>query len=268
MKSQRYDYLEELDGYFASIRNIKPLTRKEENELAVKIRIGQQAEERLKTLRDKCKNSRSKSLSAEMDRLVKVMSDGEAALNKLVRANLKFVVSVAKKYRDSGVAFSDLIEDGNMGLVKAAQRFDETKGVKFISYAVWWVRRCIQECIEQHQAEEAVNADDYLLDNTTEQDYGEALLHDDDSEFEENYMVSQGRQASIEDMMSCLRKRERRILEMYFGLDDGREKTLDEIGQETQLTKERVRQIKDKALIKLKTHALMSDEFDTFSELR
>ena len=268
MKSQRYDYFEELDSYFASIRNIKPLTRKEESELAVKIRLGQQAEERLKELRETARSKRSKKLTEELVRLVKTMSEGESALNKLVRGNLKFVVSIAKKYRDSGVSFSDLIEDGNMGLVKAAQRFDETKGVKFISYAVWWVRRCIQECIEQHQVEEAVNADDYTLDHTTEQDFGNAISYDDESEFEENFMMSQGRKASVEDMLSCLRQRERKILEMYFGLDDGKEKTLDEIGQETKLTKERVRQIKDKALIKLKTHALMSDEFDTFSELR
>lgn len=232
-RTQRFEKLDEIDSYFEDIKKYRPLSSREEKELAVKIKKGD-----------------------------------KAALDKLVNANLKFVVNYAKQYRKSGVPFSDLISEGNIGLIKAAEKFDETKGVKFISYAVWWIRNSIQECIDRYLGNtEEVNADTYAFDNckTSEYDYSSQLVN---NEFEEELNNIQSRKATINELMKTLKKREIKILSLYFGLYNGKEMTLDEIGQEMELTKERVRQIKDKALVKLKVNALASDEFYTFKELR
>lgn len=232
-RTQTFEKLDEIDAYFEDIKKYRPLSSREEKELAVKIRKGD-----------------------------------KAALDKLVNANLKFVVNYAKQYRKSGVPFSDLISKGNIGLIKAAEKFDETKGVKFISYAVWWIRNSIQECINRYLGNvEEVNAETYVFDNCkkAEYDYSSKMVNE---EFEEELTNLQSREATIAELMKTLKKREIRILSLYFGLYDGKEMTLDEIGQEMDLTKERVRQIKDKALVKLKVNALSSDEFDTFKELR
>lgn len=232
-RTQTFEKLDEIDAYFEDIKKYRPLSSREEKELAVKIRKGD-----------------------------------KAALDKLVNANLKFVVNYAKQYRKSGVPFSDLISEGNIGLIKAAEKFDETKGVKFISYAVWWIRNSIQECINRYLGNvEEVNAETYVFDNCkkAEYDYSSKMVNE---EFEEELTNLQSREATIAELMKTLKKREIRILSLYFGLYDGKEMTLDEIGQEMDLTKERVRQIKDKALVKLKVNALSSAEFDTFKELR
>ena len=232
-RTQTFEKLDEIDAYFEDIKKYRPLSSREEKELAVKIRKGD-----------------------------------KSALDKLVNANLKFVVNYAKQYRKSGVPFSDLISEGNIGLIKAAEKFDETKGVKFISYAVWWIRNSIQECINRYLGNvEEVNAEAHVFDNCkkAEYDYSSEIVNE---EFEEELTNLQSREATISELMKTLKKREIRILSLYFGLYDGKEMTLDEIGQEMDLTKERVRQIKDKALVKLKVNALSSDEFDTFKELR
>ena len=232
-RTQTFEKLDEIDAYFEDIKTYRPLSSREEKELAVKIRKGD-----------------------------------KAALDKLVNANLKFVVNYAKQYRKSGVPFSDLISEGNIGLIKAAEKFDETKGVKFISYSVWWIRNSIQECINRYLGNvEEVNAETYVVHNCkkAEYDYSSKMVNE---EFEEELTNLQSREATIAELMKTLKKREIRILSLYFGLYDGKEMTLDEIGQEMDLTKERVRQIKDKALVKLKVNALSSDEFDTFKELR
>ena len=232
-RTQTFEKLDEIDAYFEDIKKYRPLSSREEKELAVKIRKGD-----------------------------------KSALDKLVNANLKFVVNYAKQYRKSGVPFSDLISEGNIGLIKAAEKFDETKGVKFISYAVWWIRNSIQECINRYLGNvEEVNAETHVFDNCkkAEYDYSSKIVNE---EFEEELTNLQSREATISELMKTLKKREIRILSLYFGLYDGKEMTLDEIGQEMDLTKERVRQIKDKALVKLKVNALSSDEFDTFKELR
>lgn len=232
-RTQKFEKLDEIDSYFEDIKKYRPLSSREEKELAVKIKKGD-----------------------------------KVALDKLVNANLKFVVNYAKQYRKSGVPFSDLISEGNIGLIKAAEKFDETKGVKFISYAVWWIRNSIQECIDRYLGNiEEVNTDNYTFDNckSSEYDYSSQLVN---NEFEEELNNIQSREATISELMKTLKKREIKILSLYFGLYDGKEMTLDEIGQEMDLTKERVRQIKDKALVKLKVNALASDEFYTFKELR
>lgn len=231
MRSREYDRFEEIDSYFEDIQKFGKLSVKDEKELARKIKNGDQR-----------------------------------AIDKLVESNLRFVVNVAKGYRKSGVPFSDLISEGNIGLITAAKKFDESKDVKFISYAVYWIRNSIQECIERYNKNSSneINAEAFTFDNSTSFDYSSSI----NNEFEEELNIKQSRKASIDELMKTLKKREIKILSMYYGLLDGDEKTLDEIGQEMNLTKERVRQIKDKALVKLRTNALISDEFDTFKELR
>lgn len=223
----------EIDSYFEEIKKYKPLTARREKELAKKIKKGD-----------------------------------EKALEELVNANLKFVVNCAKQYRNYGVPFSDLISEGNLGLVKAAKKFDENKDVKFISYAVWHIRSAIQECIETYNSSNnEVNCDLYVIDDctSTEYDISSNLVND---EFEEELSVLQSRDAAVSELMSTLKKREKKILSLYFGLYGEKEMTLEEISQEMDLTKERVRQIKDKALVKLKVNALSSREFYTYKELR
>lgn len=232
-RNYAFDKLDEIDSYFEEIKKYRPLSSREEKVLAEKIQKGDQA-----------------------------------ALDKLVKANLKFVVNYAKQYRNSGVPFSDLISEGNLGLIKAAHKFDASKNVKFISYAVWWIRNSIQECINRYKGNnDEVNGDAYMFDNcrSTEYDISTQMVN---NEFEEELSDLQSREITVNELLKTLKKREIKILSLYFGLYDGREMTLDEIGQEMELTKERVRQIKDKALVKLKVNALASDEFYTFKELR
>ena len=232
MKLKKYEKLEEIDSYFSEIKKYKHLTNAEEKEIAEKIKQGD-----------------------------------EKALNKLVTSNLKFVVNIAKAYRKSGVPFSDLISEGNVGLMKAAKKFDGNKNIRFISYAVWWVKNSIQKCIEEYQQKNMeINAiDDYVFTNCTNTKYDETNYINEN--FENELMDLQSRKASITDLMKCLKNREIKVLIDYFGLKDGKEKTLEEISNELHLTNERVRQIKDNALVKLRTEALMSDEFETYKEL-
>ena len=228
----KYEKLEEIDSYFSDIKKYKHLTKGEEKKLYEEIKNG-----------------------------------NEQALERLITSNLKFVVNIAKSYRKSGVPFSDLISEGNVGLIKAAKRFDGTKDIRFISYAVWWIKNSIQECIDTYQQENKENSgiEDYVFDNCTTSDYETNYINED---FENELMDLQSRKASIADLMKCLKKREAKILIEYFGLDNNKEKTLDEISNELNISNERVRQIKDKALVKLRTEALMSDEFDVYKTLR
>lgn len=231
----KYERIEGLNQYFANIKKYRPLSKEQEIKLAYKIQKGD-----------------------------------TKALQDLVNANLCFVISIAKKYRNSGVSFADLISEGNVGLMRAAMKFDPHKGVKFISYAVWWIKACIQECIDEYsKATEYTDIDDYVFNNQTDSDYEEDCnAHLINSEYEEELHNMQSRKISIDILMKSLEQREIRILSLYFGLDDGKECTLDEIGQEMHLTRERVRQIKDRAIVKMKNNALLSQEFNTFKELR
>lgn len=230
-KVKRYEELRELDSYFKDIKKIKSLSREKECELSYKIQNGD-----------------------------------EEALWELVRANLKFVVSVAKKYRHTGVCFSDLISEGNVGLIKAARKFDPTKNVKFISYAVWWIKSSIQDCISDYKKENELTSEDDIFNMQSKLEYGE-MFNVINNDFAKDAFRLQNMNDGLKDLTSVLEKRELRILELYFGLYGNKECTLDEIGEEMNLTKERIRQIKDKAIVKMKCNAMMSDEFDTYSEL-
>lgn len=232
----------------------------------------------------------------------KIREGDQAALEKLTTANLRFVVSVAKQYQSSGLTLGDLINEGNVGLVKAAKRFDETKGFKFISYAVWWIRQSILSAIgeqsrmvrlplnqvgdlskiskasskleqifeRQPTAEEL--ADD--LDTTVEKvnnslaHSGRHLSYDTPFSSEEDntlldvlqssepgtdkQMMNESLSIEVADSMRILGEKEREVLELFFGLKNQHAHSLEEIGEKYQLTRERVRQIKDKALARLR----------------
>lgn len=232
-KNIGYEHIQELSTYFNDIQNIRRLTRREEQILSEKIQKGD-----------------------------------EQALNKLVYHNLRFVVHIAKNYRNNNVPFADIISEGNLGLIRAAHKFDSTKGVKFISYAVWWIKNSINECIEKYNRNnETLSYDDYTINKCTDLDNKFEQINED---FEEKINNIQSRKDAIESLMKCLHEREIKILTLFFGLNGGREMTLEEVGKEMCLTNERVRQIKDSALSKLKCEVLTytDDEIDTFRLLR
>ena len=232
-KNLGYEHVQELSTYFNDIQNIRRLTRREDQILSEKIQKGD-----------------------------------EQALNKLVYHNLRFVVNIAKNYRNSNVPFADIISEGNLGLIRAAHKFDSTKGVKFISYAVWWIKNSINECIEKYNRDnETLSYDDYTINKCTDLDNKFEQINED---FEEKINNIQSRKDAIESLMKCLHEREIKILTLFFGLNGGKEMTLEEVGKEMCLTNERVRQIKDSALSKLKCEVLTytDDEIDTFRLLR
>lgn len=232
-KNIGYEHVEGLDSYFSDIQNIRKLTAAEEKELSVRIQRGD-----------------------------------KDALDKLVYHNLRFVVNIAKNYRDRGVPFADLISEGNVGLIRAASKFDDKKNVKFISYAVWWIKNSINECIEAYKRNnESITYEDYVFNNQSDVDYQLDLINED---FENKINDIQSRKDTIDILLKCLHEREIKILTLFYGLGNGKEMTLDEVGKEMHLTNERVRQIKDNALTKLKCNVLAysNDEIETFKSLR
>jgi len=238
--------------------------------------------------------------------LAKLIREGdEAALDKLTKANLRFVVSVAKQYQNQGLNLSDLINEGNIGLIKAAQRFDETRGFKFISYAVWWIRQSVMQAIAEqarivrlplnkignitkinrtfaqleqvHEREASIDEVAEVLDITSaevkdalkisgrhisvdaplssdqESNTMLDLMSEKDSILNpDKALMAESLRDEIERSFSTLSSREAEILRLYFGINCKAPLTLEEIGEEFVLTRERVRQIKEKALRKLK----------------
>lgn len=234
----------------------------------------------------------------------KIHNGDEEALQKLVCANLRFVVSVAKQYQGQGLGLIDLINEGNMGLITAARKFDETRGFKFISYAVWWIRQSIlqslaeqsrivrlpqnqvgniakvmrfynhfiQENERKPSPEEISTGLQMDLDKVTTalQSMGRHvsidaplvededsclidLLHNDDSEdMADNNLITSSLKDEVRSALSALPDRDRNILKMFFGLE-GPEMSLDEIGVKLNLSRERVRQIKEKSIRVLRT---------------
>lgn len=207
------DYEEEVAYYFDSLKKYRRLSNEEEKELGIKIHNGD-----------------------------------NKALNTLVKHNLRFVVNVAKKYRDKGVPFADLISEGNLGLIHAAKKFNPSKKTRFISYAVWWIKCYITDFIEQQHRISETMTDDY-----TNYQYRDDQINE---KFEENLNNLSDRKATIADLLVCLKDRECEIIQMAFGLNSKKEMTLDEISKETKLSMERVRQIKDDAIMKLKCEVL------------
>jgi len=237
-------------------------------------------------------------------RLAKLVKQGDQeALNKLVQANLRFVVSVAKQYQNQGLSLGDLINEGNLGLIKAAKRFDETKGFKFISYAVWWIRQAILQALAEQSriVRLPLNRVGALhkigkVSSDLEQTYGREPSSEEiaeeldmspnevtdtlkissrhlslDAPFQEGEdnrlldvledevqappdeeLFGEALQREVEKALSTLTDREAEVIRLYFGI--GREKpmTLEQIGHKFGLTRERVRQIKEKAIRRLR----------------
>lgn len=239
----------------------------------------------------------------EVELAIKIRSGDMNAQNRLVNANLRFVVSVAKMYQNQGLSLGDLINEGNIGLVKAAQRFDETRGFKFISYAVWWIRQSILQALAEQSriirlplnrigilskiwkayieleqkyereptAEEI--AEDLNLDTEVVSDAIKIagrhvsfdtpvkndeesvvfdLLTNDDAPAPDYKLMSTSLHNDIERTLASLSKRECEVLKLYYGLDNDHAFTLEEIGEKFHLTRERVRQIKEKAIRRLR----------------
>jgi RNA polymerase primary sigma factor len=239
----------------------------------------------------------------EVELAQKIKQGSQVALEQLVKANLRFVVSVAKQYQNQGLKLIDLINEGNIGLVKAAKRFDETRGFKFISYAVWWIRQCILQALaeqsrtirlplnkigsiskinkamskleQRHErmpsAEEIANEVDVSVDNvksclkassrSVSMDApfreGESLnLYDVVSSHKspspEKGLIQDSLRTHISMVLKRLPDKEATVLKMYFGLNTQQPMSLSEIGDHFEITRERVRQMKEKAIKKLR----------------
>ena len=242
------------------------------------------------------------TVDEEVELAQRIHQGDQAALDKLVNANLRFVVSVAKQYQNQGLSLSDLINEGNVGLIKAAQKFDETRGFKFISYAVWWIRQSILQAIAEQSnmvrvplnqaglmnktskaqarfeqlherrasAEELAAELDLPLDKVIETMKintravsvdapfadGEDnslldVLPNNDSPLADSTLNQESLSKEIARVLEQLTPRERDIIKMFFGIGC-QEMTLEEIGAKFNLTRERVRQIKEKAIRRLK----------------
>jgi RNA polymerase primary sigma factor len=239
-------------------------------------------------------------------RLAKRIRTGDMiALERLTKANLRFVVSVAKQYQNQGLTLPDLINEGNLGLIKAAQRFDETKGFKFISYAVWWIRQSIMQALAEQSrivrlplnkvgSLSKINKASQLLEQEYDReptpDEIAAMLNIDEDEVrttlgvagrhisvdapfingEENALIDvlenpnsvatdrhlayqESLRSEIEQSLLCLQDKQAEVLKLFFGIGVEQPLSLEDISMKYDLTKERVRQIKDKAIIRLKS---------------
>lgn len=244
----------------------------------------------------------------EIELAIRIRQNDRLALEKIVKANLRFVVSVAKQYQNQGLSLGDLINEGNLGLIKAAHRFDETRGFKFISYAVWWIRQSILQALaeqsrivrlplnrvgalnkigkaysnlEQEYEREpsaAELAQELQMDISEVSDtlkiagravsmdapfaQGEEnrlldILESDEEPSPDQKLMNESLKREIERALSTLSEREAEVIKLYFGLSKEHSMTLEEIGEKFHLTRERVRQIKEKAIRRLR-HASRS----------
>ncbi|CAN5303346.1 sigma-70 family RNA polymerase sigma factor [soil metagenome] len=244
----------------------------------------------------------------------RIRLNDQEALDTLVRSNLRFVVSVAKKYQNQGVSLSDLINEGNLGLIRAAHKFDETKGIKFISYAVWWIRQAILQALAEQSrivrvplnragtlhriGKRASTLLQELGREPTHQEIAEGMdisedevaktmsisqahlsldaplipgedsslldrIADNERQTPDEMAFEKALTEAIEESLAQLKEREAKILRLYFGLDAQEPMTLEEIGAVLGITRERVRQIKEKALSRLR-HASRKRTLESF----
>ena len=242
------------------------------------------------------------SAEEEVELAQRIRKGDKKALERLTRANLRFVVSVAKQYQNQGLSLPDLINEGNLGLLKAAERFDETRGFKFISYAVWWLRQSILQAISEQsrivrlplnqvgsvnkinreinrfeqenerrpsleeiaekidlpedKIDEAMNINGHHVSVDAPFAEGEDnslldIMPNSDSPMADKTLVAESLKAEIQNALSVLNERERNVVEASYGINCP-ELTLEEIGEKFGLTRERVRQIKEKAIRKLR----------------
>jgi len=287
-------------AYLNGIGRTKLLTAAEEVDLSKRIEAGLFAEERLTNAEE-----RGTELDPRLRADLRIIaSEGKAAKDHLLEANLRLVVSIAKRYTGRGMAFLDLIQEGNLGLIRAVEKFDYTKGYKFSTYATWWIRQAITRAmadqartirIPVHMVEQvnrmirarrdlatslgreptiaeiaaALDIPDYQvlelmsydrepvsLDQAVGED-GESALGDFvariDPREEPADAVSHGLlRSEVEIVLATLSQREQDVIRLRFGLDDGRQRTLDEVGREFGLSRERIRQIEKITLHKLR----------------
>jgi len=244
------------------------------------------------------------SVEEEVELAQRIKKGDRKALERLTKANLRFVVSVAKQYQNQGLSLPDLINEGNLGLIKAAERFDETRGFKFISFAVWWIRQSILQALAEQsrivrlplnqvgsvnkinkalskfeqenerrpsidEIAEEVNLPHEKIESAMKisgrhvsvdapfSDSDDSSLLDiipnDDSPMADNTLVIESLKEEIKNTLQQLNERERKIIEAFFGIDQP-EMTMAEIGTKYGLTRERVRQIKEKAIRKLRSN--------------
>ena len=278
-KQFTYRESQSLDKYLQEIGKVDLLTAEEEIELAIKIKEGD-----------------------------------KKALEKLTKANLRFVVSVAKQYQNQGLSLGDLINEGNLGLIKAGKRFDETRGFKFISYAVWWIRQSIlqalaeqsrivrlplnrvgalskigraysnleQEFEREPSADELADELDMDVKEVTdtlkisskhvsvdapfasgEENRLLDVMKNDEQPSPDNMLLSESLKTEIASALSSFPEREAEVLRLYYGIESDYAMTLEEIGEKFNLTRERVRQIKEKAIRRLR-HASKSKHLRTY----
>lgn len=208
--------------------------------------------------------SRYRTLSKdEVTDLFSRYKDGETnAQEDILKHNLKFVVKLAKEFRNEGIPFEDLISEGNFGLMRAIEKFEPERGVPFTSYAAWWIKEFMRKAIEKRKGA--------VLDTENNIDKYCEVFHEGEkinADFERQLDEIQERQSSVESLLKCLQERELKIITLFYGLNGGREMTLDEVGAEMNLTIERVRQIKDKAMMKIKSTALALPE-EQYNQLK
>lgn len=216
----------------------------------------------------------SKPLTKENEKkLFKMARNGDIkAKNKILTSNLKFVFDVTKKYKGCGVALEDLISEGNIGLVKAFDKFDESRDIKFISYAVWWIKQAIQECIKKRSVvntfecyeDDSLNANVTTCNVSDSEDeivYKRDIIENDKKE-QDIKETNELNKKVIEKLLQKLTPRAKFIVSAYYGLGGQEEKTLDEIGEIVHLSKERVRQIKLSALKMMRSEILLTNYSD------
>ena len=193
------------------------------------------------------------------------------AKNELLEANLKFVFDIAKHYTGRGLSISELISEGNMGLLRAIDKFDEAKDVKFISYAVWWIRQAITESINKKKRLVMVEIDptqsnDSIFERNVSDDEDEIITRSDttfsDEIEEQKKSLSITQKEVIKKLLKSLNNREKEVIESYYGLGDNDELTLSEIGKKYNLSSERVRQIKLNSIRKLRSAIMMDDNME------
>lgn len=214
-------------------------------------------------------------LTVEEERaLAKDISAGKkSAVDKLVLANLRFVLKVANRYKNMGLEMDDLVNEGNIGLMIAAQKFSGSKNTRFTTYAVWWIKACIQKAIREQSTGVKFSAANFREMQNEKWNFAslDKSLNDDDSSLgdiiaddntlnPEESLILESTKEDIYDGMKNLSPIEKQVLNLRFGLDNNKPKSLSEAGEELGFSKERIRQIEKKALINLKVN-LAYDEF-------
>ena len=292
--------------YLKEIGKVPLLTADEEIVLAKQMEAGADAHARLEEIEEELKNAddaKKEELKKEKRQMKMLEMAGEDAKNRLAEANLRLVVSIAKRYVGRGMLFLDLIQEGNLGLIKAVEKFDYRKGYKFSTYATWWIRQAITRAIADqartiripvHMVEtinKLIRVSRQLLQELGREPFPEEIAEEmnmsvdrvreilkisqepvsletpigeeEDSHLgdfiqDDNVPVPADAAAftllreQLKDVLSTLTDREQKVLRLRFGLDDGRARTLEEVGKEFNVTRERIRQIEAKALRKLR----------------